>query len=175
MKVPSSASTSPSMIVFDKDGTLGNCTQSLYVWVERMADSIVTELIKNGMRNQSHKEHLLSIFYSAVGFDSANNKLVDSSECILSSGTWQQVLEVTISCIRDYIPNAHEKVTHWHETMGDIHAKDEPLVSNLEALMNCLKAQGFTIAICTSDDRKATNFCMKNWNIAHLVDVSVLQ
>lgn len=162
-----------SMIVFDKDGTLGDCTQSLHVWIGRMADCIVAELIHNKVRDQMKIEEILSIFYSAVGWDSENYKLMDSSECIISSGTWQQVIDVTSSCLENFIPNAYEKVSYWHENLGDIHAKDKPLVPNLESLMQSLKDQGYIIAVCTSDDRKATTYCMKNWNISHLVDVSV--
>eukprot|EP00979_Chaetoceros_neogracilis_P003624 scaffold629_cov257-Chaetoceros_neogracile.AAC.14 len=59
--------------------------------------------------------------------------------------------------------------------MGDIHANDEPLVSDLAGLMRTLKQQceGILIAICTSDDRRATNACIKNWGLEDLIDFSI--
>ena len=62
----------------------------------------------------------------------------------------------------------------WNKNLGDIHANDKPLVDDLPGLMSDLKQQceGVIIAICTSDDRRATNACVKNWKLEGHIDVS---
>jgi beta-phosphoglucomutase-like phosphatase (HAD superfamily) len=196
-------SWSPKMIIFDKDGkfffaqerkavlvsritcpfddliplcvflsgTLGDCTQALHTWCKRMSQRIAEECKNHNL--ESHQIlSILSIFHSTVGWDAVNEIILPSA--IVSSGTWQRILDATVGVLNGHIANAQQKVEYWHDTMGDIHANDEPLVSDLAGLMRTLKQQceGILIAICTSDDRRATNACIKNWGLEDLIDVS---
>ena len=65
-----------------------------------------------------------------------------------------------LSCIR------HDEVMKWHQELGDIHANDSPLISDLtKILITVFINHGIIISICTSDDRDSTTKCMANWGM----------
>ena len=122
------------------------------------------------------KEKLIGNFHRTIGYDAENECHLPSS--YLSSGTWEQILGETtnvvysyrkgnVECVRDHVHN-------WNMNIGDIHVNDKPLVDDLPGLMSDIKqlCKGINIAICTSDNRRATNACIKNWNIEEYIDVS---
>lgn len=121
-------------------------------------------------------EQLISAFHTAAGWNPVDECLLPSS--FLSSGTWSQILDATAVVLEKFgngcIADPREKVEYWHNNLGDIHANDKPLVADLAGFMSDLKEQyeGIIIAVCTSDDRRSTNACIKNWGLEDLVDVS---
>mmetsp|Transcript_22457 Transcript_22457/g.27518 ORF Transcript_22457/g.27518 Transcript_22457/m.27518 type:complete len:182 (+) Transcript_22457:590-1135(+) len=43
----------------------------------------------------------------------------------------------------------------------------------LVCFMSIFKKQGIRVAICTSDDRAATNHCIRNWGLEQIIDFSI--
>ncbi len=105
----------------------------------------------------------LNRFHSSIGWDNINNCLLPSAP--LSAGTWSEVIDLTCTALLESgtISNSVEKVKSWHSNLGGIHSNDKPLIPDLKGFLECLKSNGFLISICTSDDRKATNDCIKAW------------
>ena len=113
-------------------GTLGDCTQALHTWCKRTSQRIAEECKNHNL--ESHQiMSTLSIFHLTVGQDEVNESILPSA--IVSSGTWQGIVDATAVVLDGHIANAQQKVEYWHDTMGDIHANDEPLVSDLADLM----------------------------------------
>ncbi len=145
-------------------GTLGDCTLSLHHWCAKMTRCIINDFNVNHTYEQREKlSGTVDKFHSAIGWDNNNNCLLPSAP--LSAGTWGEILDLTTQALLESgtIPNAVEKVKSWHENLGDIHSDDKALIPDLKGYMEHLKANGFLISICTSDDRRATNDCIKAW------------
>ena len=120
----------------------------------------------------AHTEQIISSFHDAIGWDASVNGLKPSAP--LSAGTWNEIVDLSASSLFEAgLRIEHEEVLGWHQNLGDIHSEDLPLIKNMPRFLQHLKHHGILISICTSDDRKATNACMQNWGITHLVDFSI--
>ncbi|KAL7492410.1 hypothetical protein ACHAWT_001897 [Skeletonema menzelii] len=161
----------PKMIVFDKDGTLGDCTQALKIWCNRMTEKIIYKCLSvNLSREQTN--FLISSFYSVIGWSVEKDDVVPSAP--LSAGSWADILDITAECLSALgLRVSIDEVSCWHESMGDIHNQDPPLINTLPNLLTNLRSQGIVTSICTSDDRSSTTACIRNWQIEHLVDYSI--
>lgn len=116
-------------------------------------------------------DQVLESFHKAIGWNITKNDLMPSA--LLSAGTWTDIVNATIGCLEEFsIADASQKVKYWHDNMGDIHANDRPLILDLPGFVEYFRQLGIIVAICTSDDRKATDACIRNWNLEHLIDVS---
>ena len=157
-------------------GTIGDCTQSLHTWAERMTKCIVNECEQTTL-SQNQIDEMIHKFHHSIGWDPLKKQL--SSSSILSSGTWGQILDTASLVIEKYsegqISDIQEKVAFWNSNLGDTHANDKPLVDDLIGLFLRLRSlnEDIMLAICTSDDRRATNSCIRNWNIEDHIDVSI--
>ncbi len=134
--------------------------------------------------HQNTIDDLVYKFHDAIGWDAHKESLLPSS--LLSSGTWEQVLEASTVAIEGtgtevggegngnecVIPDLRGKISYWHNHLGDIHGDDRPLIDDLSGFIQGLKKEGFIISICTSDDRNATDCCIRNWGLEGLIDVS---
>ena len=139
-----------------KQGTLGDCTPALHNWCTRMS-----HFIKEESRNiiSLTANEIVARFHEAIGWDNYEDSLIESAS--LAAATWDEILELSSKALTACgIIDAPIKVRTWHENLGDIHANDKAL--NLPGYMRYFRKQGFYIAICTSDDRKATNACITN-------------
>lgn len=127
--------------------------------------------------SQNQITELINGFHTSIGWDPVKKHLLSSS--LLSSGTWGQIMEATSQALDKYsegqISNTQEKVTFWNSNLGDTHANDKPLVDDIVGLFSRLRSlnKDIILAICTSDDRRATNSCMRNWNIEEYIDFSI--
>jgi len=147
-------------------------------WCEGMTKCIINDYISNSGSFLSITEHdeilrqTIDCFHKAIGWDNSNCCLEPSAP--LSAGSWSDILELTREALTrcGSISNVDEKVMYWHENLGDIHANDKPLIPDLKEFMQSLKDSGFIISICTSDDRNATNSCIRNWGLDNIIDVS---
>ena len=118
-------------------------------------------------------EHIISNFHKSIGWDITTNDVIPSAP--LSAGTWDEIITLVatslqnsgLSCIR------HNEVMKWHQELGDIHANDSPLISDLPRYLSQFHNHGIIISICTSDDRDSTTKCMANWGITNFVDYSI--
>jgi DNA polymerase/3'-5' exonuclease PolX len=87
-------------------------------------------------------------------------------------------MEATSQALDKYsegrISNTQEKVMFWNSNLGDTHANDKLLVDDIVGLFSRLRSmkKDIILAICTSDDRRATNSCLRNWNIEEHIGVS---
>jgi len=150
-----------SLVVFDKDGTLGNDKASLRIWARHMFDKLAP-ITSN-----------LEPFQKRIGWDACTEDLVPSAP--LAAGTWANAIQDVYdfaSMHDDTI--TFEAVQSWHDELGDLHATDPPLIDNLRHVFVELQQQlNCTIAVCTSDERLATNTALRHWGIDDLVQYSV--
>ena len=163
----------PCMIVFDKDGTLGDARVGLRHWAHTMSDHLCQACGDN---------EILEPFHQLIGWDASQNDVTPSA--LLASGTWDEIIQDVYSFIDGYQSSSSsstggdEKVSfqdvqEWHDQLGELLAEDPPLVENLRGLILQCKALGYIIAVCTSDDRGPTDASLKFWKIDDLVDYSV--
>ncbi|CAJ1958298.1 unnamed protein product [Cylindrotheca closterium] len=177
------------MIVFDKDGTLGNDKGTHKRWVQHMTrhlemelDSLCTMPSSSDVAQLSKEDipTLIESFHAALGFRSTTSKgdgggiLLPSAP--VTSGTWASILTICAHQLQSMgVQDASQKVRQWHNSIkGALHAQDRPLIDDLPSLMVKLKkTYGFHIAICTSDDRSSTDICVENWNLTDVIDYSI--
>jgi phosphoglycolate phosphatase len=115
---------------------------------------------------------VVSNFHSVIGWSVEKNDVVPSAP--LSASSWADILDITADCLLNTGLNVGiNEVSCWHQSLGDIHTEDPPLINNLPHFLKYLKGHGMLISICTSDDRSSTTACMRNWQIEHLVDYSI--
>lgn len=164
------------MIVFDKDGTLGNDRDSLRRWAEEMTGRARDELESHCDLSTNDIDQYLSNIHTAIGWDHQHQNIVPSA--LLAAGTWEEIVAVFAKNLTAAIGNASyaeilNKVALWHAEIGSLHSNDTPIIDDLPALMQTCKSHGLLVAICTSDDRKSTDAALAHWNIAPLVDYSI--
>ena len=167
----------PKLIAFDKDGTLGDCTASLRRWIYHMRDRIRESIAKNRMTRQETEE-LLADFYLTMGWNVTKDNVLPSAP--VAAGTWDDIISLLYQFLmthkdqmEDHIIVTRALAEEWHEELGDLHGQDAPLVDDLRGMLLSCRELGYTVGICTSDDRKGTEMAMKAWNIEDLVDVSI--
>jgi len=170
------------MIVFDKDGTLTDCTKTFQRWVNAMTNEIIIEC-ESSVNDKKSAESSIIAFHNAIGWNPTTENVYPSS--MLAAGTWEDILHEThtalSSCwgnesVEDDLNNncdVKTKVMEWHENVGDLHGFDEPLIDDLRGLFQDCKERGLITAICTSDDRTGTDACMNNWDLRDVVDFSI--
>lgn len=150
-------------------GTLGDCSAALTNWCQRMSTCIYEECERCFLDT----DKVLKAFYEAIGWNMTDNNLMPSA--LLSRGTWTEILDATIGCLQVFgVMDAAQKVQYWHDNLGDIHANDKPLIPDLPRFVEYFRQLGIIVAICTSDDRRATDSCIRNWNLENLIDVSIV-
>lgn len=121
---------------------------------------------------QEKTSWIVSSFLSVIGWSVEKNDVVPSAP--LSAGTWEEILDITCECLANSgLHVSIDEVTSWHESLGDIHAEDPPLIEDVQGFLKYLKSHGILISVCTSDDRRSTDACLRNWQIEHIVDYSV--
>ena len=167
-------SSRPKMIVFDKDGTLGDCTASLRRWVHHM-----TSKIKDTFTDHGHLENIVHMFHTEIGWDAVIDDVVPSAP--VAAGTWDDIVRMVYDFLvrhQDLMVGSAQIVTkevveQWHAELGDLHEHDTPLLDDLVMVMHACQELGYTIAICTSDDRQSTDKALRRWGIDEVVDYSI--
>lgn len=157
--------------MFDKDGTLGDCTPALHLWCRGMTECIQQECLARDV-SSNWTNRIVSNFHRSIGWDADRNDVVPSAP--LSAATWSEIVDISASSLFDSgLQVKHHEVLEWHQKLGDIHTNDLPLIKNLPEFLQHFKNQGIMVSICTSDDRSSTNACMRNWEISDIVDFSI--
>ena len=142
------------LIVFDKDGTLGDDSGSLKRWVSHMTTRLCQEITQNN-------NVVVQEFHNALGWDTVRNEVLPSAP--LAAGTWQQQVDTTAKVLsRHGCTNPFFLAQQWHDELMNLHGGDNPLVPNLRHLL--LECR-FPVAVCTSDERASTNVALRQWNI----------
>ena len=172
------------MIVFDKDGTLGDCRQVVRHWIQHMTLRVKPFLfIGDDDADVADAEKQLAAYYHKVGWNAATQQVQPSA--LIDSGTWEDNVQVlyeflmgcctttTSSKTTTTLPITLETVQTWHDEIRSAMPHDPPLVKNMRGMLQECKDLGYSIAVCTSDDRGPTNAALKAWNIADLVEYSI--
>lgn len=170
--VASLRTSRPKMVVFDKDGTLADCTESLRRWVLHMTD----RLRKVIALPPTETEQLIKEFHEHIGWDVARNDVVPSAP--VAAGTWEDILAVVYQFLLQHRSKCKETVSlqlaqKWSLELGDLHGQDKPVLDDLKGMMRTCQRLGYLVGICTSDDRAGTEVAMKAWGIDTIVDVSI--
>jgi phosphoglycolate phosphatase len=136
-----------------------------------MTTKVEQKCLEDGL-SSLHTQMIISHFHQSIGWNTMTDNLMPSAP--LSAGTWAGIIELSAqSLISAGLQIDMQQLSVWHESLGDIHVNDQPLIPQLPEFFSDLKQNGFLISICTSDDRRATDSCIRNWGIAHLIDYSI--
>jgi len=168
-------SKQPKMIVFDKDGTLGDCTGSLRRWIHHMRDKIILHVDSNISKDDINT--ILVDFYQRMGWDGDQDDVLPSAP--VAAGTWDDILGLMhqfLNAHADELPTitvSMELAKEWNAELGIVHGSDAPLIDDLAGMMMACKNYGYSVAICTSDDRQGTTAAMEAWQITNVVDISI--
>jgi phosphoglycolate phosphatase-like HAD superfamily hydrolase len=151
------------MIVFDKDGTLGNDKASLQRWATHMTVAL------QGTQ-QGSSSTMISEFHTIIGWDDDLQDVVPSAP--LAAGTWvDQVL--TLERVLTKYGHDPSLAADWHGQI-ELHGADDPLIPNLkEMLIACQQNGDWEVAVCTSDVRDSTDKALMNWNVQDVVTYSI--
>ena len=188
---------SRKMVVFDKDGTLGDCTASLPCWANHMSKQLDL-LLQKKEQSANKREAVLEEYFRAIGWNAAEQNVLPSA--LLSAGTWGENVATTASFVQPLLTMsstaasrqgsasssqlkfqpanngtasaALELAQAWHEELGTLHGKDPPLIDNLPQMLLECREKGWLVAVCTSDDRASTQVALQEWNIDRIVQVS---
>jgi phosphoglycolate phosphatase-like HAD superfamily hydrolase len=167
-------SSRPKMIVFDKDGTLGDCTGSIRRWVFSMADH--ARQVLAGTESGCDTEAILQELYDDLGWNTAIDSVNPSAP--VAAGTWGGAVKI----VHDFLMRHKDKcktnvtteaVQYWHHQMGDLHGLDEPLIKNLRGMIQECHSLGYLVGVCTSDDKSATAVALKSWGIDDLINATI--
>ena len=165
------------MIVFDKDGTLGNDRDSLRRWAVEMTSRARGELLQSRCDLSTNDiDRCLSIIHDSIGWDHQHQSILPSA--LLAAGTWEEILTVFAKNLTNAMRNKSyveilDKVASWHAEIGSLHSNDAPVIDDLPGLMRTCQSRGLLVAVCTSDDRKSTDAALAHWSISNLVHHSI--
>lgn len=155
------------MIVFDKDGTLGDCSASLKRWALFMTERLTSALIEYGCDNI---ERDIAIFHAAIGWDVATGDVLPSAP--IAAGTWEEQIISMTTLLKSFGLPPH-LARDWNKEVADLHSNDEPVIPNLKEMLRQCQELGLRVAVCTSDDRDPTNRALRRWDIDDLVEYSI--
>mmetsp|Transcript_61852 Transcript_61852/g.151229 ORF Transcript_61852/g.151229 Transcript_61852/m.151229 type:complete len:508 (+) Transcript_61852:213-1736(+) len=186
------------MVIFDKDGTLGDCNASLKRWVYHMVKMIRTNSrhhTTTAADASSTDDSLLDQnFYDKVGWDSDKDQVTPSAP--VAAGTWEQITEIVYDFLMEHKDHFGYGRRHrpsrnigedsssvesslrmlakeWSYGLDDVHGDDDPVIDNLKGMIEECHEMGYLVAVCTSDDRAGTDLALKAWGIDRVVDVSI--
>ena len=125
------------LVVFDKDGTLGNDRATLLRWKDFMHGRTLEELRARG--KESSGAEVIERWHAAIGWDNAAQKLVPSAP--LATGTWEETLEISVRAMRHELPDVADLLQSWQAALGDIHGDDEPIVNDLGGMLKSCKVE----------------------------------
>ena len=153
---------SPSLVIFDKDGTL---TDFRAMWVSWIFEVTRRLEIETGLslRNRVFEE---------VGFDPVSGKIdLDGHLAVTPTGILRtHVVQVLQTAGLNHQTAETAMAAVWF--LPDSVVLARPL-TDLEALFSTLNAHGVSVAIATSDDCITTKAMLKGLGIAPLVDAVV--
>ena len=182
------------MIVFDKDGTLGDDSGSLKKWMTHMTDCFTEYLTSSSSssssRNYSYSESeistILQSLHNKLGWNSTIQNVIPSAP--LAVNTWEESIEICCTVLAEVELCSHGGLSisasddairtlprQWHAKLQNVHGFDPPIIPipNLIKMIQSCRDMGLMVAICTSDDRLSTNSALQNWNITNLIDYSI--
>lgn len=156
---------SPSVVIFDKDGTL-LCFHTMWIpWIQHAAQSI----------ENSTGLLLFPKIAQALGLCLIENKVKPG---LLAEGTTSQIAHEISTILME---NGIKSYEAREVTNNALSTSSEKIISNelvkelsdTVALFTRLKHHGTKIAVCTADNRKSSLLALKRMNVDHMVDMVV--
>ncbi|EFO82748.1 hypothetical protein CRE_00488 [Caenorhabditis remanei] len=155
----------PSLVIFDKDGTL-LCFHTMWIpWIQHAAQSI----------ESSTGLVLFPQIAKALGLCLIENKVKPG---LLAEGTTGQIAHEISTLLMDNGIKSFEarELTNNSLTTSNDQIIANELVKELSdtvSLFTRLKHHGTKIAVCTADNRKSSLLALKRMNVDHMVDMVV--
>eukprot|EP00092_Neocalanus_flemingeri_P087214 GFUD01110015.1.p1 GENE.GFUD01110015.1~~GFUD01110015.1.p1 ORF type:complete len:333 (+),score=92.15 GFUD01110015.1:15-1013(+) len=151
----------PSVVIFDKDGTLV-CFHTMWnSWCEDLARRVSAETSKD----------MASDVYDLMGYDYETKKV---GMGILAEKTHPYIKEKVVEMIvkQGFQEWEAKKVLEktWKDTPENMQIK---MTGNLRDLFSRLKKKDIKIAICTSDSREGTEEFLETLHLQEFVDIVV--
>jgi len=156
-----SAIFQPSVVIFDKDGTLV-CFHTMWnSWCEELAGRMTVETEKD----------MTEDVYDLMGYDSKTKKI---GMGMLAEKTHPYIKEKVVEMLvkqgfKDWEAKKVLEKT-WKDTPENMQIK---MTGNLRDLFSRLKENEIKIAICTSDSREGTEEFLERLHLEELVDIVV--
>lgn len=150
----------PSLVIFDKDGTLV-CFHTMWnSWCEQLASR---------MKEETTKE-VSTELYSMLGYDQASKRVRMG---MLAEKTHPYIMEKVVEMLMSEFKFSKEEATEvmdktWKDTPENMQIKS---TGNLGLLFKTLKEQDIKIAICTSDSREGTEEFLTKLGLESMVDL----
>lgn len=155
----------PSLVIFDKDGTL-LCFHTMWIpWIQHAAQSI----------ESSTGLVLFPQIAQALGLCLVENKVKPG---LLAEGTTGQIAhEISTLLMDNGIKSfeARELANNSLATSNDQIIANELVkeLSDTVSLFTRLRHHGTKIAVCTADNRKSSLLALKRMNVDHMIDMVV--
>lgn len=156
---------SPSLVIFDKDGTL-LCFHTMWIpWIQHAAQNI----------ENSTGLVVFPQIAQALGLCLVENKVKPG---LFAEGTTSQIAHEISTILMD---NGIKSFEAKEMTNVALAASNDQIIANelvkelsdTVALFTRLKQHGTKIAVCTADNRKSSLLALKRMNVDHMVDMVV--
>lgn len=164
------------MIVFDKDGTLGDDKASLKRWACQMTDRIeetIMGIVHNAQHNNCDplRQVLWTEFHNQIGWDPIRQTVLPSAP--LAAGTWEEQVTTLQTLLNKYqLDDTGMLAAKWHSQI-ELHSADNPVIPNLRGLLLDCRNRGLRITVCTSDERHSTDQALQNWKVQDIISDSI--
>ena len=135
------------MVIFDKDGTLGDCNASLKRWVDHMVRMIrtnrrhtiigaaaATGTTTTTTRSDDNDSLLHQNFYDKVGWDSENDQVTPSAP--VAAGTWEQITDIVYEFLMEHRDQFGYGGVHRSRSNNNNNSEEDP--SSVEASLRKL-------------------------------------
>ncbi len=157
--IPKLADFAPTLIIFDKDGTLIDFHAMWSGWIPELARQLEAAI----------DCPIAGQLFEAMGFDPATGQIVPAGELAVTPMAGLRSLTIDVLRTTGISVQAAEAVMAavWHTP--DPVALARPL-TDLTALFSALRSHGAKIAIATSDDHAPTEAMLAKLGLVPLVD-----
>ena len=160
--IPELVAFDPSLIIFDKDGTLIDINTMWGGWITELARRLE---VATGLP-------VAGSLFKTMAFDPDSGTITPSGPLSIAPLAEQRKLIVAVLCEAGLSSANSEAVLASAWQLPDPIALAQPL-ADLPWLFSTLRTHGFKIAIATSDDRVPTRATLTGLNLAPLVDALV--
>ncbi|KAI2501103.1 HAD-hyrolase-like protein [Fragilaria crotonensis] len=167
--------SSAKMIVFDKDGTLGDDKASLKRWACHMTDRIEETIMGLHVAQRNRDPRMLHVlvteFHNQIGWDPVQQRVLPSAP--LAAGTWDEQITTLQTLLNQYqLDDTNIVAAAWHSQV-ELHSGDNPVIPNLRGMLLDCQNRGLRITVCTSDERQSTDQALQNWKVQDIISDSI--
>ena len=152
----------PSLVIFDKDGTLIDFQLMWGSWIENLAWNLEME----------SKLPVRTVLFENLGYDWMKRAIV--SQGAICCTPMDGLKEIARRCLleRGMDDDAATALIEQKWRLPDGREMCRPL-ANLPSLFTSLQNRGIKVAVCTSDSRAPTLQTLEHLEVEHLVDAVV--